>query len=32
LQAENGKDIPEGSEDMASAQEVLAAVEETFKA
>jgi len=32
LQAENGKDIPEDSEDMAAAKEVLAAVEETFKA
>uniref|UniRef100_A0A7S3R266 Tubulin-specific chaperone A n=1 Tax=Dunaliella tertiolecta TaxID=3047 RepID=A0A7S3R266_DUNTE len=30
--AENGKDIPEDSEDMAAAKEVLAAVEETFKA
>jgi len=32
LQAENGKDIPEDCEDLAAAKEVLAAVEETFKA
>lgn len=31
-QTENGKDIPEDSEDLVTAKEILAAVEETFKA